>query len=128
MKRDWDLMGDIFNSIEKDEFEKRFMGINDEEERRRVFWHVEMLIDAGYIKGITLIPNARGIPAVRLNGPRITLQGYDFADIVKDKALLPQVIAAVEKAGLMVTWETLKAFAPKVIMSIAASAAKAVGL
>ena len=56
------------------------------------------------------------------NRPRITLQGYDFAEVVMDQKLLNKTINIIKKAGLMVGFETLKSYAPIALKSIVALA------
>lgn len=134
MKRDWELMGRIFTAIENDNLRELIEQTNeptgDEQDddyakigqlKRYVLLmrHLEMLNDAGYIKGVELRFSIDGFISFGLNNPRITLQGYDYADIVKDRSLLHQTINAIGKAGLMVSWETLKQFAPVLIKKAA---------
>ena len=134
MKRDWELMGRIFTAIENDNLRELIEQTNeptgDEQDddyaktgqlKRYVLLmrHLEMLNDAGYIKGVELRFSIDVFISFGLNNPRITLQGYDYADIVKDRSLLHQTINAIGKAGLMVSWETLKQFAPVLIKKAA---------
>ena len=134
MKRDWELMGRIFTAIENDNLRELIEQTNeptgDEQDddyaktgqlKRYVLLmrHLEMLNDAGYIKGVELRFSIDVFNSFGLNNPRITLQGYDYADIVKDRSLLHQTINAIGKAGLMVSWETLKQFAPVLIKKAA---------
>ena len=100
MKRDWELMGRIFTTIENDNLRELIEQTNeptgDEQDddyaktgqlKRYVLLmrHLEMLNDAGYIKGVELRFSIDGFISFCLNNPRITLQGYDYADIVKDR-------------------------------------------
>ena len=134
MKRDWELMGRIFTAIENDNLHELIEQENEPtgEEQKDDFAksgqltryillvrHLEMLIDAGYIKGVDIRTSVDGFISFGLNNPRITLQGYDYADIVKDRTLLHQTINAIGKAGMMVSWETLKQFAPVLIKKAA---------
>lgn len=130
MKRDWELMGRIFTAIENEQlgdFLEQVIHDNpppddsswkQSEQVKTVFKHLEMLIDAGYVKGVVL-RTSDDVYLYGLQNPRITLQGYDYADIVEDHALLKQTINAIGKAGLMVSWETLKQFAPVLIKKAA---------
>ena len=130
MKRDWELMGRIFTAIENEQlgdFLEQVIHDNpapddsswkQSEQVKTVFKHLEMLIDAGYVKGVVL-RTSDDVYLYGLQNPRITLQGYDYADIVEDHVLLKQTINAIGKAGLMVSWETLKQFAPVLIKKAA---------
>lgn len=119
MKRDWSLMGDIFNAIEEETLEG-FIERCSSEDKTKIFWHLELLLDAGYIKGVGLKRYSSGeIFDIYSNNPRITLSGYDFADLVKDKKILNQIKNQITDAGYLVSLETIKAFAPQVIKGLA---------
>ena len=119
MKRDWILMGEIFNAIEEEKLES-FIDRHSSEDRDKIFWHLELLLDAGYIKGIELKRYSSGeFFDIYSNNPRITLSGYDFADLVKDKKILNQIKNEITKAGYLISLETIKAFAPQVIKGLA---------
>lgn len=137
MKRDWELMGKIFTAIEDERLNALLGGYEWEEdevtgEKRqpdefvRIIKHLEMLIDCGYIKGVELRHGRDGAYSFGLDDPRITLPGYDFADIVQDHALLTQTMNAVKAAGYIVSWETLKQFAPVVVKRAAMKLARKV--
>lgn len=137
MKRDWGLMGKIFTAIEDERLNTMLDGYEWEEdevtgEKRqpfeyvRIIKHLKMLIDCGYIKGVELRHGRDGAYSFGLDDLRITLQGYDFADIVQDHALLTQTMSAVKAAGYIVSWETLKQFAPVVVKRAAMKLARKV--
>ncbi len=117
MIRDWKLMGEIFTAIEEERFEE----MADEKRNHsntmndHVFLdfmrHVEMLLDAGYLKGIEIGFSGKQY-YFTIDNPRITLSGYDFADTVKDKKLLNKTLDLIEKSGLVATFETIKYFTP----------------
>lgn len=119
MKRDWQLLGEIFTHIENDDLES-FID-NDNERSDLILRHLELLIDADFVRGVEVRRSNNRIIGYSSDDPRITLQGYDFAEIVADKKLCKKVISAIEKAGYLVSFETLKAFAPKIVMQIASS-------
>ncbi len=120
MVRDWELMGEIFTAIEEERFEE--MADEKREHSKtmkdKVFFdfmrHVEMLIDAGYLKGIEIGFSGKQF-YFTIDNPRITLSGYDFADAVKDKKLLNKTLELIEKSGLVATFETIKYFTPVAI-------------
>lgn len=122
MKRDWSLLGDIFSAIENENIEEFIDGKNAEE-KIKIYRHIEMLIDAGFIKGITLHYDVEdNISSYATYNPRITLQGYDFADVVMDKKLLNRTMNAIKKAGLLASFETIKAYAPVALKALVALA------
>ena len=119
MKRDWNLLGEIFNHIEDENLEDFIDHFEDKTDpllgNERLLKHVELLVDAGFVLGVEVIRANGKITGYGTDEPRITLEGYDFADIVQDKKLLSRTIKTIEKAGFLVTMETLKAYAPKVL-------------
>ena len=124
MKRDWELLGRIFTEIENDNFDSYFDAL-EHKGQVRVLRHMELLIDAGFIIGMEIRYSNNGEPGyISENGSvRITLNGYDFAERVQDKKLLYKTISMIEKAGLIVSMETLKQFTPIAVKAIV----KAVG-
>ncbi len=124
MKRDWSLLGDIFNAIEDDSLD----ALADERTQKAEAFndssyddfmrHLEMLVDAELVKGVD-VRCGSGRFFLKTDNPRITLKGYDYADLVKDKKLLNQGMKAIKEAGLAVSWETLKQFLPLIINRIA---------
>lgn len=122
MKRDWSLLGDIFSAIENENMDE-FIDRKTHDEQKKVFRHIEMLLDAGYVKGISLTFDAsEELCLISYHNPRITLQGYDFADVVMDKKLLNKTMNAIKKAGLLASFETIKAYAPAALKALVALA------
>lgn len=123
MKRDWELIGDIFNAIEDETLQKQLNRLSGEaredpraEERLKILCqHIEMLADAGFVKDAEVRVSIDGFYSFAVDHARITLIGYDYADLVKDKTLLHKTVSAIKEAGYMVTWETLKHFTPKLV-------------
>lgn len=116
-------MGDIFTAIEDERIETWLAEIEssqDEEMQLKILFHIELLADADFIRGVKVTRSSGHILAYGFDGPRITMKGYDFADIVKDKKLLNKTIAAIKKAGYMAGFETLKTYAPKVLHDLVA--------
>lgn len=120
MKRDWHLLGKIFEEIENETFEK-FLDKQEAEEQVRILRHTELLVDAGYIVGITVRYDSSGVPLYGIESGyvRITLAGYDFAERVQDTKLLNKTMSLIKKAGLLVSMETLKQFTPIAVTAIA---------
>lgn len=119
MRRDWNLIGDIFKAIEEERLES-MLDTATPDDKEKTLWHLELLLDAGYIKGVFFRVSVDGMISYGCNRPRITLQGYDFAEVVMDQKLLNKTINIIKKAGLMVGFETLKSYAPIALKSIVA--------
>mgnify|MGYP006883521931 FL=1 len=76
MKRDWHLMGDIFNAIEDDRLELLISKYESNQNKYSILMqHLEMLIDADYIKGVTISLSVDGQYSWGTDVPRITLKG-----------------------------------------------------
>lgn len=119
MTRNWQLFGEIFGHIQSEDL-TAFIDRADDKEQQRIYRHIELLLDADYIRGIELRVNQSRVTGIGIYDARITLKGYDFADIVQDKKLLNKTINLIEQAGLLVTTESLKALAPKALAALAA--------
>lgn len=123
MKRDWQLLGDIFTAIEDERLEA-MIGDADDAEAERVVRHLELLADAGLVRGVTIRRSGSGALSwgVEGGGPRITLAGYDLAERVQDRKLLARTISLIRRAGLLVSTETLRHFTPLAVEAIARAA------
>lgn len=120
MKRDWSLLGKILEHIEADTL-WAFVENADSSDREVILRHLELLQDAGYIKGFIYRSNAEGALLFGKSAVRITMSGYDLKDIINDKNLFNQVKDRATGAGVKLSWEFIKAAVP-LIMKKAAEA------
>lgn len=114
MKLDYSKIAELFEHLESENLEAFIEGLEEPDEYLK---HLDMLANAGYIDGVEVKYTSCGI-LYNTNYPRVTLAGYEFANIVKDKKLFPQVVKAINKAGYVVSIAMIKEFAPRVIKSI----------
>ncbi|MDO5352535.1 MAG: hypothetical protein Q4E81_06880 [Succinatimonas sp.] len=115
MKLDYVKIAELFEHLENENLEAFLDGLEDSDEYLK---HLDMLVKAGYVDGVEVKYASCGI-LYSTNYPRITLDGYEFANIVKDKKLFPQVVKAINKAGYVASIAMIKEFAPHVIKNIA---------
>ena len=99
MKRDMELIKKIMLNIENDEPTLEIQGY----EKSNIFFHVNLLIDAGYLNGKSVMGNGH-IP-VDVKIMNITYSGYDFLDLLKDD----NKFKVLKDLGKFVSAETLKA-------------------
>lgn len=121
MKRDWNLLRAIMESIEQDNFseflERRgysmdttnFTYMESEEysekhqkELEQIIGHIELLLDANLIRGIEiqkyqLVDEISGFFTFR---PRLTMEGFDLLDAMRNKELWTKLKNTLKKAGL----------------------------
>lgn len=114
MKLDYAKIAELFEHLENENLEAFLDGLEDSDEYLK---HLDMLVKAGYVDGVEVKYASCGI-LYSTNYPRITLDGYEFANIVKDKKFFPQVVKAINKAGYVTSIAMIKEFAPYVIKSI----------
>lgn len=115
MKRDWDLLTEIFDHIDNETLDA-FVE-NDTERNDLILRHLELLVDGDYLAGVDIRRTSVGL-YYQSNEPRLTMSGHELADIIRDKKLFSRVKKAIAAAGYLITFETLKAFAPKVLKII----------
>lgn len=115
MKLDYSKIAELFEHLENENLEAFLDGLEDSDEYLK---HLDMLVKAGFVEGIE-IKYASCCILYSSHYPRITLSGYEFANVVKDKKLFPQVVKAINKAGYIASIAMIKEFTPHVIKTIA---------
>lgn len=137
MKRDWNLIREILIAFEEDRFVE-FVNLaefnNDEQcafemkasaldpdgqkelrssmriNKRTAIWkHVEMMQDCGLLVQTQYDNN-------NVNGGiRLSMQGADLLDVLRDQRLWPKIKKKAMDTGLALTWEFIKAAVPAII-------------
>ena len=121
MTRDWKLLGTLLQQIEDGNIGPYISNLESDEDREKAILHMELLQDAGYIKGFQLRSARKGHPmwTENSNDPiRITMSGYDFKEVVNDKKLFSQIVDKANDAGVKLSWEFIKAVIPIVIKGL----------
>ena len=142
MKRDWDLLREQMLAIEEeldfkttvlagapeapiwrnDQSEADFIKVKNEYEQQeaRIFGHLEMLIDNGYIEGVTVHRTYNSF-SYGLYQPRLTMAGHDLLDTMRSKPIWEKVKAIAKTKGLELTMDTIKGLAGLALKSVLGS-------
>lgn len=138
MKRNWDLIRDILCSLEEDRFVEYVNsgGLSDKEiqkftdlksgrvdkesledakqKRRTEIWlHVELLIDCGVIQNTQF--DREGLN----NNYRLSMQGYDFLDDLRNQEVWEKIKAQALKSGAKLTWTFITAATEQIMQKLA---------
>lgn len=138
MKRNWDLIRDILCSLEEDRFVEyvKSGGLSDKEtqkftdlksgridtealeeakqNRRNEIWlHVELLIDCGVIQNTQF--DREGLN----NNYRLSMQGYDFLDDLRNQEVWEKIKAQALKSGAKLTWAFITAATEQIMQKLA---------
>lgn len=120
MKRDWNVVENILAHIEGEDIadyvKKELYVVDLEISEKEYFGHIEILIDAGLIKGCKVLrsPNGR-LSSYYFNGAFITMQGHDLLDAMRDKKVWNRIKSISIKTGVSLSWEFIKAAIPSVM-------------
>lgn len=139
MKRDWNLIREILIAFEEDRFVEYVNNtdLNDYElraykmksaemgkeeaaelwntmliKKRKSIWkHMEMMQDCGLLVSTKFDDDNSNY------GLRLTMQGADLLDTLRNEKLWPQILKKTKETGFALTWEFIKAAIPAVIKS-----------
>ena len=139
MKRDWNEIKEILEAIEQDRFAD-YIGKNGEffddsmmtpgrkrqklEElgagrRDIILGHIELLVDAGIIKGIQVDLFTTGaIAGLTKTRPRITMEGYDLLEYLRSSKFRKALTEYCGKIGTEITLDVLKYGVPAILKLI----------
>ncbi|AYQ27483.1 MULTISPECIES: DUF2513 domain-containing protein [unclassified Polaromonas] len=142
MKRDWDLLREQLLAIEDErdfkvavlegvteeptwqagQSEAEFAKARAEYKRQeaRVFGHLEMLIDSGYIEGVTVRHGSTGV-FYGLSRPRLTMAGHDLLDTMRSKPVWEKIKSIAKAKGLELTLDAVKGLAEVALKSVLGS-------
>ncbi|WP_180125368.1 DUF2513 domain-containing protein [Rhodoferax sp. BLA1] len=126
MKRDWDLIrkqltaieeeNDLFSDIppepkwlnqDWDTYEKQLKEFQTIE--GRICGHLELLIDAGYVDGVTIIRSLDGKFSCGIHSPRLTMVGHDLLDTMRSTTIWEKIKATAKSKGIELTFDAVKA-------------------
>jgi hypothetical protein len=108
MKRDMDLIRNLLIEISDDK-------INDDQYDDRVLYHFELLIQAGFIEGMTILRSVDGGMSYGLHSPRLTWNGNEFLDTIRKKSVWEKIKKFTNDKGVELTIDAIKMAAPSVI-------------
>lgn len=127
MVRNWDLIRIILEKIEQDSFndfilDKEYekldflISLSEEEKRKIIFGHLEILIGAGILKHIEVMRNDEGdFVFWDFRGAYVTMEGHDLLDALRNKTVWKKVKELSKRSGISLSWEFIKAAIPIVI-------------
>lgn len=137
MKRDWNEIRAILEAIENDKFAD-YVGKNGEyfddtlltegEKRRKleelglerrdvILGHIELLVDAGIIKGIQIdiFTHDLGIAGIQQLRPRITMAGYDLLEYLRSPKFRKALRDYCKQVGTELTLDVIRYGVPTVL-------------
>lgn len=137
MKREWDLLrqqlidieegNDLFAEIPdisyiwdgQGTYEEHAKQVIDERMiRARIGGHLELLVDKGYVDGITILRSTDGNITFGTHSPRLTMDGHDLLDTMRTPKVWESVKTTARKLGLELTFEILKTLASDKVRSV----------
>lgn len=127
MKRDWDFLRQQMTDIEEgrdvlaeipdspkwtddlawEEYDRLAREQRAIEER--IAGHLELLIDSGYIDGITVLRGADNHFSYGVHAPRLTMAGHDLLDTMRSSSVWETIKATAQKKGIELTFDAIKA-------------------
>jgi len=127
MKRDWDFLRQQMTDIEEgrdvlaeipnlpkwtdnlswEEYNSLVREHRAVEER--IAGHLELLINSGYVDGITVLRGADNHFSYGLHAPRLTMAGHDLLDTMRSSSVWQTIKATAQKKGIELTFDAIKA-------------------
>ena len=115
MKRDWNLIRELLESIEENKVKIYWDGLN-QEQQKAVLLHYELLEESRLISNYELqsdmddsgkisyhpnfLPQEVNVPGIRL-----TMKGYDLLEVLRDDNLWSRIKAKAKGLGVKLTYE-----------------------
>jgi hypothetical protein len=135
MKRDWDLIRKQLIDIEEendlfaDAPQKPVWGAQSGQDfvkemkthrelEGRIFGHFELLVDNGFIDGLTLIRDTSGSFCVSLHSPRLTMAGHDLLETMRTSSIWETIKATGKTKGIELTFDAIKVIAANALKSL----------
>ncbi len=127
MRRDWDLIRKQLTDIELEndllkDLPKR-PNIDDLEigeyerecdkylENENIFCgHLKLLIECGYIDGLSVQSVSNGENVISISEPRLTMQGHDLLDTMRADTIWNKVKQISKEKGVELTFDAIKRF------------------
>ena len=126
MKRDWDLLRKQLTDIEEGknvlaEIPNKPKWTDDltweqyaplmEQQRTtegRIAGHLELLIDSGYVDGLTVQRGIDGHFSYSTHFPRLTMTGHDLLDTMRSPTVWESIKSTAKTKGVELTFEAIK--------------------
>jgi hypothetical protein len=126
MKRDWDLIRKQLTDVEEENdlfadlppepkwqdqdwetYEKQLEGHRAIE--GRICGHFELLVNNGYIDGLTIVRSLDGQFGFGLHSPRLTMAGHDLLDTMRSSTIWEKIKSSAKTKGIELTFDAVKA-------------------
>lgn len=117
MIRNWDTIRAIMLKLEAAETACTALDFNQVEEipAQEAGYHMMLLKDAGLIEA-NILESSTGDGAIALAlAQRLTFEGHDFLDKIRDPTIWGKIKAKVKEKGFELTYDTIKAAAALLI-------------
>lgn len=135
MKRDWDLIRKLLSDIEEDnnlleglpkepnfdELEFTDYQIQFEKyikEEGIYCGHLILLLDGGYIQGLSITPLSNGLHSIGLMRPSLTMEGHDLLETIRTDTIWNKIKKISKDKGIELTFDTIKRFSILAIDSL----------
>ena len=122
MIRNWKTIRRILEVVERGDLQaysdedKYLLDSIDED---AFYGHVEILCDAGILKGCDLRRDALGnLVRFNLRGAFISMAGHDLLDALRDQTVWNAMLAKAKTIGVAMSWEFIKAALPVVMRDL----------
>lgn len=133
MKRDWDLLRKQLTDIEEgsdvlaeipnepkwtddltqQDYERAVKEYKLFEDR--IAGHLKLLIDSGYVDGLTVLRGVDNHISFGVHAPRLTMAGHDLLDTMRSSTVWEKIKSTASKKGIELTFDAIKALAGVVI-------------
>ncbi len=73
--------------------------------------HLELLIDCGYVQGLTVLRGADNHFSYGVSAPRLTMAGHDLLDTMRSSTIWELIKSTARTKGIELTFDSIKALA-----------------
>lgn len=99
-----ELPGDV---AVMDRAQREKLAVEQAKTESLVFGHLQLLLDAGYVEGVTVRPMDDGF-GYGFNHPRLTMAGHDALEAMRSKTVWSWVKNQAETLGIPITVELIQ--------------------
>lgn len=135
MKRDWDFLRKLLTDIEeerdlfkelpvepiwKDQDEDTYKKQLEEHEaiEGKLFGHLELLVNSGYVDGLKLIRSTGGGFSYATTSPRLTMAGHDLLDTMRSSVIWEGIKETAKSKGIELTFDAIKSLGALVLKAV----------
>lgn len=116
MVRDWKRIRNVLEDIEGDRLAKRLTALpKGDEETERYLGHLWLLIDQGFVEGVSRSTSMDGEWLYGLTKPRLTFSGHNLLDAIRSETIWNEVKRQAQQLMVPVSLELIKSVVAKVV-------------